>query len=44
MRIINANVASMHDYNLESVKNLVTLKQNFSDVRVDLLKLAEQSP
>lgn len=42
MRIINSNAISMHDYNLESIKNLTTLKQNFSEARADLLKLVYQ--
>jgi methyl-accepting chemotaxis protein len=32
----------MHDYNLASINNLTTLKQNISDIRSDLLKLAYQ--
>lgn len=42
MNIINNNATSMHDYNLASINNLTTLKQNISDIRSDLLKLAYQ--
>ncbi len=42
MNIINSNAVTMHDYNLESVKDLTTIKQNFTDIRVDLLKLTYQ--
>ncbi|AWK50772.1 methyl-accepting chemotaxis protein [Clostridium beijerinckii] len=39
MKIINNNAVTMHDYNLETVKNLTTIRQNFDEVRIDLLKL-----
>lgn len=39
---INTNAASMHDYNLESVKNLTTVKQNFSDIRGNMLRIVYQ--
>lgn len=42
MRKINANAVSMHDSNLKSVQYLTSLKQNFADVRSDLLKLVYQ--
>jgi methyl-accepting chemotaxis protein len=42
MNTINTNAVSMHDYNLESVKALTTIKQNFADVRYDILKLVYQ--
>ncbi|NRT72658.1 methyl-accepting chemotaxis protein [Clostridium beijerinckii] len=42
MNIINYNATSMHDYNLASINNLTTLKQNISDIRSDLLKLTYQ--
>lgn len=42
MRKINSNAMSMHDYNLESVKNLTTTKQNIADVRANLLKIVYQ--
>lgn len=42
MKKINSNAVSMHDYNLESIKNFNTLKQNVSDIRADLLKLGYQ--
>jgi len=42
MNKINSNAASMYNYNLASINNLTTIKQNFSDVRSDLLKLVYQ--
>ena len=42
MNTINSNATTMHDYNLESIKALTTVKQNYSDVRSDLLKLVYQ--
>jgi len=42
MNIINSNAVTMHDYNLSSIKDLTTIKQNFTDVRADLLKLIYQ--
>lgn len=42
MNKINNNADSMHDYNLASVEALNTIKQNFGDIRSDLLKLAYQ--
>lgn len=42
MNTINTNSKGMHDYNLESIKDLTTIKQNTSDIRSDLLKLAYQ--
>lgn len=42
MRKINANAVSMHNDNLNSIKDLTTLKQNFADIRADLLKLVYQ--
>lgn len=43
MKKINSNAMSMHDYNLQSVENLTTMKQNFSDIRTDLIKLVYQN-
>ncbi|WP_160684180.1 methyl-accepting chemotaxis protein [Clostridium sp. C2-6-12] len=42
MNTINTNAISMHDYNLASLKALTTIKQNFADIRSDLLKLVYQ--
>lgn len=42
MSKINSRAASMHDYNLTSIEKLTTIKQNFSDIRSDLLKLVYQ--
>lgn len=42
MNKINSRAASMHDYNLISIEKLTTIKQNFSDIRSDLLKLVYQ--
>jgi len=39
MKTINYNAVTMHDYNLETVKDLTAIKQNFDEVRIDLLKL-----
>jgi methyl-accepting chemotaxis protein len=43
MNTINSNAMSMHDYNLASIKYLTTMKQNYADVRSDLLKLVYQN-
>jgi methyl-accepting chemotaxis protein len=42
MRAINSNAASMHDYNLESVKRLTTIRQNIGDIRFNVLKIDAQ--
>lgn len=42
MNKINSNARSMYEYNLASVEALTTLKQNFADIRADLLKLVYQ--
>lgn len=39
MKKINKNAVSMHDYNLESIKTLTTIKQNIGDLRSDLLRI-----
>ena len=39
MKTINYNAVTMHDYNLETVKDLTAIRQNFDEVRIDLLKL-----
>lgn len=39
MNTVNSNAVTMHDYNLETVKYLTTIKQNFADMRADLLEL-----
>ncbi|MFT8352855.1 methyl-accepting chemotaxis protein [Clostridium saccharoperbutylacetonicum] len=42
MNKININAITMHDYNLASINNLTSIKQNLTDVRADLLKLVYQ--
>ena len=42
MNKINSNAVNMHDYNLKSIESLTTIKQNFTDIRADLLKLVYQ--
>ena len=39
MNRVNSNAVTMHDYNLETIKYLATIKQNFTDIRADLLEL-----
>ena len=42
MNTVNSNAVTMHDYNLETIKYLTTIKQNFTDIRADLLELVYQ--
>ncbi|OOM77715.1 methyl-accepting chemotaxis protein 4 [Clostridium puniceum] len=42
MNKINTNAITMHDYNLASINNLTSIKQNLTDVRANLLKLVYQ--
>lgn len=42
MGTISTGSALMHDYNLESIEKLTTLKQNIADIRSNLLKLVYQ--
>ncbi|PJI07728.1 MULTISPECIES: methyl-accepting chemotaxis protein [Clostridium] len=42
MNKINSNAKSMYEYNLASVETLTSIKQNFADIRADLLKLVYQ--
>lgn len=42
MRTIKSNADSMHDYNLESIKQLTTIRQNIGDIRFDVLKIDSQ--
>ncbi len=42
MHKINSNSSSMHDYNLESIKDLMDIRQNFTEIRADLLRLVYQ--
>jgi methyl-accepting chemotaxis protein len=42
MKSIYSSANSMHDYNLKSIEDLMTIKQNYSDIRADLLKLTYQ--
>ncbi|WP_160689185.1 methyl-accepting chemotaxis protein [Clostridium sp. C2-6-12] len=39
MNTVNSNGVSMHDYNFETIKYLTTIKQNYADMRADLLEL-----
>ncbi|WPC41448.1 methyl-accepting chemotaxis protein [Clostridium sp. JS66] len=42
MKFIYSNANSMHDYNLKSIETLMTMKQNYADIRSDLLKIVYQ--
>lgn len=42
MSSINSNAITMHDYNLASINSLNTIKENYADIRTDLLKLIYQ--
>jgi methyl-accepting chemotaxis protein len=42
MKEINSRAVSMHDYNLESIKQLTTVRQNIGDVRYNVLKIVYQ--
>ncbi|ADK16661.1 MULTISPECIES: methyl-accepting chemotaxis protein [Clostridium] len=42
MKTIYSNANSMHDYNLKSIESLMITKQNFADIRSDLLKIVYQ--
>lgn len=42
MNTINSNAVNMHDYNLETIKNLTTIKQNFANIRIDLITMVYQ--
>lgn len=39
MKEINSRAVSMHDYNLASVKELTTIRQNSGDIRYDVIKI-----
>lgn len=43
MKQINSNAVLMHDYNLESVKQLTTIRQNIDDILFDVLKIDSES-
>lgn len=43
MKTMYQNTNSMHDYNLKSINQLWNLKQNYADIRSDLLKVVYQS-
>ncbi|WP_234124226.1 methyl-accepting chemotaxis protein [Clostridium hydrogenum] len=43
MNKINTNAISMYSYNFSSIKSLTAIKQNFSDIRADALKLVYQN-
>lgn len=42
MKSMYLNTNSMHDYNLQSVDTLMTIKQNYADIRSDILKITYQ--
>ena len=42
MKTIKSNADSMHDYNLESIKQLTTIRQNVGDIRFNVLKIDAQ--
>ncbi|AKN30863.1 chemotaxis protein [Clostridium carboxidivorans P7] len=42
MKSIYSNANSMHDYNLKSIETLMIMKENYADVRSDLLKIVYQ--
>ncbi|AWK51551.1 methyl-accepting chemotaxis protein [Clostridium beijerinckii] len=42
MNTLNTNSKEMHDYSLESIKDLTTIEQNVSNVRANLLKIVYQ--
>jgi methyl-accepting chemotaxis protein len=42
MKAINSNAISMHDYNLESIKQITTIRRNVADIRFDVLKIDSQ--
>jgi methyl-accepting chemotaxis protein len=42
MKEINSHAVSMHNYNLESIKQLTTIRQNIGDVRYNVLKIVYQ--
>ena len=39
IRAIKSNADSMHDYNLESIKQLTTIRQNTGDIRFNVLNI-----
>lgn len=39
MNTVNSNAVAMHDNNLETIKKLAIIKQNYADMRADLLEL-----
>lgn len=39
MKTVNSNAVAMHDNNLETIKYLAAIKQNYADMRADLLEL-----
>lgn len=42
MKVIKINADSMHNYNLESIKKLTTIRENIGDIRFDVLKIEAQ--
>lgn len=43
MNTINQNAVSMHDYDLNSMEQISSIKQNLADIRYDVLKIAYQN-
>ncbi|SMC24681.1 methyl-accepting chemotaxis protein [Clostridium acidisoli DSM 12555] len=43
MNKINSNAIKMHDYNLKSIENLNSIKQNFADIETETMKLVYQN-
>ncbi|AGF58594.1 methyl-accepting chemotaxis protein [Clostridium saccharoperbutylacetonicum] len=42
MKLIKVNADKMHNDNLESIKQLTTIRQNIADIRFDILKIDAQ--
>lgn len=42
MRSMYSNSNSMYNYNLQSIEDLMSIKQNYSDIRADMLKIVYQ--
>ncbi|WP_459478962.1 methyl-accepting chemotaxis protein [Clostridium saccharoperbutylacetonicum] len=42
MKLIKSNADKMHNDNLESIKQLTTIRQNIADIRFDILKIDAQ--
>lgn len=42
MKAINSNATSMHDYSLESIMQITTIRKNIGDIRYNVLKINSQ--